>query len=64
MCESVGILKMAKVSHLRLIILLCGIALAVGQTTKIDSDKVRNTTDKDESTAKGLSFTILFSILI
>lgn len=57
-------MKMAKVSYLRLIILLCGIALAVGQTTKIDSDKVSNTTAKDESTAKGLSFTILFSILI
>ena len=57
-------MKMAKVSYLRLIILLCGIALAVGQTTKIDNDKVSNATAKSESMAKGLSFTILFSFVI
>ena len=53
-------MKMTKVSYLRLIMLLCGIALAVGQTSKIDSDKVWNATTatNESTTAKGLSFTI------
>ena len=49
---------MAKVSYVRLLVLLCGIALAVGQTTKIDTDRGSNsTTENDTETSKGLSFT-------
>ena len=45
---------MTKVSHLRLIILLCGITLAIGETIKIDSSNT--TTANNKSTEKGLFF--------
>ena len=47
---------MTKVSDLRLIILLCGITLAIGETIKIDSSNT--TTANNKSTEKGLFFTI------
>ena len=46
---------MTKVSYLRLIILLCGITLAIGETIKTDSS---NTTANNKSAEKGLSFTV------
>ena len=44
---------MKKVSWLRLILLLCGIALAVGENTKQSNGK---SMASDESTQKGLFF--------
>ena len=48
---------MTKVSDLRLIILLCGITLAIGETIKI-KDSSNTTTANNKSTEKGLFFTI------
>ena len=47
---------MTKVHYLRLLILLYAIALAVGQATKMNTDRGSNATEEDDSAAsEGLS---------
>ena len=51
---------MVKVSYLRLFILLCGIALAVGQTSKINNDKTEEVNNDENQ--RGLFFANSFYI--
>ena len=55
---------MKQVSYLRLFVLLCGITLVIGETIKVDTDNIRNTTADNGTNRKGLSFTLFRKYII